>query len=262
MSEGKVLVVGACGRMGEQVRKWVDEHPSLSLGAALEAAGHPEVGQTLAPGITVSSEIDEVIGDADVVIDFTVPDATIKNLEAAARAGVAYVTGTTGLSEEQKAVLHGLSETIPIIHAPNFSLAVNVLGWLAREAARKLGPEFDAELFEIHHSAKRDAPSGTALFLAEAVAQGRDQSLDEHVILERAGDTGPRPEAAIGIQTLRGGDNPGEHTLYFVGTGERVELTHRSATRDHFAKGAVQCADWLIGKAPGLYPIETVYGLE
>ncbi|MFL2937124.1 MAG: 4-hydroxy-tetrahydrodipicolinate reductase [Myxococcota bacterium] len=262
MSGRKVLVVGACGRMGEQVRKWVDAHPSLSLGAALEASDHPAMGETIAPGVTLCSDIDDVIGDADVVIDFTVPDATVKNLQSAARAGVAYVTGTTGLSEEQKAEIHRLSNETPIIHAPNFSLSVNVLGWLAREAARKLGSEFDAELFEIHHSAKRDAPSGTALFLAEAVAEGRDQSLHDHVILERAGETGPRPEAAIGIQTLRGGDNPGEHTLYFVGTGERVELTHRSATRDHFAKGAVQCADWLIGKAPGLYPIETVYGLE
>ena len=234
MSGRKVLVVGACGRMGEQVRKWVDAHPSLSLGAALEASNHPAMGETIAPGVTLCADIDDVIGDADVVIDFTVPDATVRNLQSAARAGVAYVTGTTGLSEEQNAEINRLSNETPIIHAPNFSLAVNVLGWLAREAARKLGSEFDAELFEIHHSAKRDAPSGTALFLAEAVAEGRDQALQEHVILERAGETGPRPEAAIGIQTLRGGDNPGEHTLYFVGTGERVELTHRSATRDPF----------------------------
>ena len=262
MSRGKVLVVGACGRMGEQVRKWVEAHDELTFGAALEAANHPEIGETLAPGVTLRSDIEGALGDADVVIDFTVPDATVENLRAAARAGVAYVTGTTGLSPEQKAEVVSLSKEIPLIHAPNFSLSVNVMGWLAREAARRLGPEFDAELFEIHHSAKRDAPSGTALFLAEAVAQGRDQSLDAHIIVERAGETGPRPEGAIGIQTLRGGDNPGEHTLYFVGTGERLELSHRSATRDHFARGAVQCAAWLIGKPPGLYPIETVYGLD
>ena len=260
--QGKVLVVGACGRMGEQVRKWVDEHPDLTLGAAIEVAGHPRIGEELAPGVPLGASLEDRLGEVDVVIDFAVPDATVAHLRAAAAAGVAYVTGTTGLSAEQKAEVEELSQKIPIVHAPNFSLSVNVMGWLAREAARRLGPEFDAELFEIHHSAKRDAPSGTALFLAEAVAQGRDQSLEDHLILERAGETGPRPEGAIGVQTLRGGDNPGEHTLYFVGTGERLELSHRSATRDHFARGAVQCAAWLIGKPAGLYPIETVYGLE
>ena len=262
MSQAKVLVVGACGRMGEQVRKWVDAHEELSLGAALEAPGHPQLGESIAPGLTLRADMEGALDNTDVVIDFTTPNATMENLQAAAQAGVAYVTGTTGLSPEQKAEVVSLSKEIPLIHAPNFSLSVNVMGWLAREAARRLGPEFDAELFEIHHSAKRDAPSGTALFLAEAVAQGRDQSLDAHIILERAGETGPRPEGAIGIQTLRGGDNPGEHTLYFVGTGERLELNHRSATRDHFARGAVQCAAWLIGKPPGLYPIETVYALD
>lgn len=131
MSRGKVLVVGACGRMGEQVRKWVQAHDELTLGAALEAANHPEIGETLAPGLTLRSDIEEGLGDADVVIDFTVPDATVENLRAAARAGVAYVTGTTGLSPEQKTEIVSLSKEIPIIHAPNFSLSVNVMGWLA-----------------------------------------------------------------------------------------------------------------------------------
>jgi 4-hydroxy-tetrahydrodipicolinate reductase len=151
---------------------------------------------------------------------------------------------------------------IPVIHAPNFSQSVNVLGWLAREAARKLGPDFDAELFELHHAAKRDAPSGTALFLAEAVAEGQAKRLADHLVLERAGEIGARPKDAIGIQTLRGGDNPGEHTIYFAGQGERIELTHRSYTRDHFAKGAVAAAAWIIGREAGLHPIEKVLGLE
>jgi 4-hydroxy-tetrahydrodipicolinate reductase len=139
---------------------------------------------------------------------------------------------------------------------------VNVLAWLAREAAARLGPEFDAELFELHHSKKRDAPSGTALRLAEAVAEGRAQTLREHLLLERAGDIGPRPEGAIAIQTLRGGDSPGEHTVMFIGEGERIELSHRSHTRDHFARGAVRAAAWLVGREPGLYPIERVLGLD
>jgi len=258
----KVLVVGACGRMGEQVRRWVAAHDDLELGAALEAPGHPRVGEEIEPGVVVGSDAKAALGGVDVAIDFTIPKATLAGLRAAADAGVAYVTGTTGCSEEEKEEIRVLAERIPVVHAPNFSVAVNVLGWLAREAARKLGPDFDAELFEIHHSAKRDAPSGTALFLAEAVAEGQSKTLADHVVLERAGDTGARPEGAIGIQTLRGGDNPGEHTVYFVGAGERVELVHRSATRDHFAKGAVRAAAWLVGRPPGLYPIDEVFGLS
>jgi 4-hydroxy-tetrahydrodipicolinate reductase len=175
---------------------------------------------------------------------------------------VAYVTGTTGLSDDQRQELAELARRIPVIHAANFSLAVNVLAALVREAARKLGPEhYDAELVELHHAAKRDAPSGTALRLAEAVAEGRGQVLADHLVLERAGEIGARPEAAIGVQTLRGGDNPGEHSVMFVGKGERIELVHRSFTRDHFARGAVQAAAWLIGREPGLYPVEQALGL-
>ena len=136
------------------------------------------------------------------------------------------------------------------------------MGHLAREAARLLGDGYDAELFELHHSLKRDAPSGTALFLGEAVAEGQGRNLADHLILERAGETGSRPADAIGIQTLRGGDNPGEHTIYFIGRGERLELTHRAATRAHFAVGAVRAATWIVGRKPGLYRIEQVLGLD
>ena len=139
---------------------------------------------------------------------------------------------------------------------------MNVFAWLARQAAAKLGPDFDAELFELHHSAKRDAPSGTALWLAEAVAEGRAQALRDHLVLERAGDIGPRPPGAIAIQTLRGGDNPGEHTVMFIGEGERLELVHRSATRAHFAKGAVRAAAWLVGREAGLYSVQSALGLD
>lgn len=260
-NQRRVLVVGALGRMGEQIRTQVALHPELRLGAALERGGHPELGTKVEDGIVVTDDVKAALADCDVVIDFSIPSATLANLHAAADAGVAYVTGTTGLSVEERAEVAAMAQRIPVIHAPNFSLAVNVLGWLSREASRLLGDEFDAELVEIHHKAKRDAPSGTALFLAEAVAKGREQVLEDHLVLERAGDTGPRSEAAIGIQTLRGGDNPGEHTVMFVGRGERVELIHRSATREHFASGAVRAAAWLIGRDPGLYPIEQVFGL-
>ncbi len=257
----RVLVAGACGRMGERIRHWVDAHAELEMGAALEAPGHPRLGEEITPGVTLSADPQAALAGADVVIDFMIPGATLDLLRAAAEAGVAYVTGTTGCSDAQRKEIEALAQRIPVVHAANFSVSVNVLGWLAREAARRLGEGFDAEIFEIHHAAKRDAPSGTALFLAQAVAEGQAKRLEDHLVLERAGEIGVRPEGAIGIQTLRGGDNPGEHTLYFVGAGERVELTHRSSTRDHFAQGAVRTAAWLIGQPPGLHAIETVYGL-
>jgi 4-hydroxy-tetrahydrodipicolinate reductase len=258
----RVCVVGAGGRMGEAVRAALAEEPSLRLAAALETAGHPEVGKTLEAGVVLRDDAKAALTGCEVAIDFSVPAATLATLRAAADAGVAFVTGTTGLSEPEREELAQLARRVPLIHAPNFSVAVNVLAWLTREAARRLGPGYDAEIVEIHHAAKRDAPSGTALRLGEAVAEARGERLAERLLLERAGEIGARRPGAIGIQTLRGGDNPGEHTVLFVGRGERLELAHRSHTRDHFARGAVRAAVWLVGRAPGLYRIEQVLGLE
>ena len=258
----KVLVVGAMGRMGQRVRAAICDAPRLELGAALEARGHPSVGRSIADGIKISDDPKAALSKCEVAIDFTTPAASLQLMRAAAEAGVAYVCGTTGFSDPERAEIGDLAARIPIVHAPNFSVSVNILAWLSREAARRLGSGYDAELVEIHHSEKRDAPSGTSLYLAEAVASGRGQKLTDHLVLERAGDIGPRPEDAIGIQTLRGGDIAGEHTVMFVGQGERLELAHRSSTRDHYARGAVRAAEWLAGRDPGLYPIERVFGLE
>ncbi len=258
----KVLVVGAMGRMGQRVRAAISEAPRLELGAALEARGHPSVGISIAGAIKISDDPKAALCRCEVAIDFTTPAATLQVMRAAAETGVAYVCGTTGFSDPERAEIGDLAARIPIVHAPNFSVSVNILAWLSREAARRLGSGYDAELVEIHHSEKRDAPSGTSLYLAEAVASGRGQKLTDHLVLELAGDIGPRPEDAIGIQTLRGGDIAGEHTVMFVGQGERLELAHRSSTRDHYARGAVRAAEWLVGRDPGLYPIERVFGLE
>jgi 4-hydroxy-tetrahydrodipicolinate reductase len=258
----RVLVVGALGRMGECVRAALLEEPDLVLAAALEAPGHPGLGSVLPGGVEVRSDVKAALPGCDVAIDFSVPASTLANLRAAADVGVAYVTGTTGLSSGDLAEIDGLAERIPILHAPNFSLSVNVLAWLVREAAARLGDAFDAEIVELHHAAKRDAPSGTALRLAEAVAEGRGVELAPRLLLERAGEIGPRPPGAIGVQTLRGGDNPGEHSVYFVGGGERLELVHRSGTRDHFARGAVRAAAWLAGREPGRYRIEDLLELH
>lgn len=258
----KVLVVGAMGRMGQRVRAAISEVPRLELVAALEARGHPSVGSSIAGDIEISDDPKAALSRCEVAIDFTTPAATLEIMRAAAEAGVAYVCGTTGFLDAQRAEIGDLAARIPIVHAPNFSFSVNILAWLTREVARKLGSGYDAELVEIHHSEKRDAPSATSLHLAEAVAAGRGQKLADHLVLQRAGNIGVRPEDAIGIQTLRGGDIAGEHTVMFVGQGERLELVHRASTRDHFARGAVRAAEWLAGRDPGLYPIERVFGLE
>jgi len=259
---GRVVVVGALGRMGERIREAIAAEPALRLGAALEAPGHPQLGATVEGGIRVDDDVAAALASSDIAIDFTVPAATLANLRAAADAGVAYVTGTTGFSEAEQQAIASHGARIPILHAPNFSVAVNVLAWLTREAARRLGADYDAEIVELHHAAKRDAPSGTALRLGEAIAEARNQKLAEHLVLERAGEIGPRPGSAIGIQALRGGDNPGEHTVIFAGRGERLELTHRSHTRDHFARGAVRAAVWLLGRPPGVYRIDEALGLD
>jgi len=255
-----VLVVGALGRMGERVRAALADEPVLQLAAALEAPGHPGLGTRIDDAVVVD-DAKAALAACAVAIDFSVPAATLAHLRAAADAGVAYVTGTTGFSATERDEMTALAARIPVLHAPNFSVAVNVLTWLTREAARRLGADYDAEIVELHHAAKRDAPSGTALRLAEAVAEARGGDLADHLVLERAGETGARPERAIGVQTLRGGDTTGEHTVMFVGRGERLELAHRSATRDHFSRGAVRAAAWLVGRAPGLYRMEEVLGL-
>ncbi len=254
-----VLAVGALGRMGERVRAAVAEEPSMRLQAAIEAPGHPDIGRAIDAGVTLADDPEAALVDCAVAIDFSTPAATLAAMRAAADAGVAYVCGTTGCSDAERSEIAELATRIPVVHAPNFSLAVNLLAWLSREAARRLGTDYDAELVDFHPAAKRDAPRGTALQLAKAVASGRDQQLSDHLLLERAGEIGARPEGAIAIQTLRGGDNPGEHTVMFAGHGERLELTPRARHRAHPPRGAVRTALWLIGRPPALYPIDQVF---
>ena len=256
-----VALVGALGRMGERVRAALATEPELTLGAALESPGHPGLGEKLDSGVTVSDDPVAAFAACPVAIDFSVPEASLAHLRVAARAGSAFVTGTTGFDAEQSAELQALAQRIPILHAANFSLAVNVLAWLVGQATRKLGPGYAAEILELHHAAKRDAPSGTALRLAEAIAEARGEPLAEQLVLERAGQIGERPEGAIAVQTLRGGDSAGEHSVYFLGSGERLELHHRATSRDHCARGAGRAAAWLVGRPPGLYRIEQALGL-
>lgn len=259
---GRVLVVGALGRMGASVRQALAGEPSLALAAAVEAPGHPQLGCALEGGVALGDEVEAALAASDVVIAFATPAASVAAVEAAAAKGVPAVVGTTGFDAGERRALEIASKRVALVVAANFSASVNVLFHLAREATRWLGPGYDAEIVELHHAAKRDAPSGTALRLADAVAEGRGQELPAATVRIRDGHPGVRPPGAIGIQALRGGDNPGEHVLLLIGQGERLEIAHRASTRDHFARGAVRAAVWVRGRPPGLYDMEQVLGLR
>jgi len=252
----RIACVGALGRMGERVRAAIAGESGTSLVGALEAAERAS-GAARIDGVTVSSEPAAAFAAADAIIDFSLPSSSLDALAAAADLHIPYVCGTTGFSAEERGELARLAKRVPVVWAANFSVSVNVLIHLAAQATRLLGPDYDVEIFELHHGAKRDAPSGTALRLAEAAAP---RQRPERWVMGRSGETGPRPAGSVGIQALRGGDNPGEHTVMWLGRGERLELVHRAATRDHFAVGALRAAHWVVGRPPGLYRMEQVLG--
>jgi 4-hydroxy-tetrahydrodipicolinate reductase len=261
----RIAVIGAAGRMGRAIIRTIAETPGAKLAAAVDRAGHPENGADagtlagVAPlGVALQAEPAK---NADVWIDFSTPAASVANARAAAAAGAAIVIGTTGLSAADKDAIAGAARAVPVVLAPNMSVGVNVLLGLVAQAARALGPSYDLEIVEAHHRAKRDAPSGTALRLAEALAEATGRNLAATARYARQGDVGPRTAEEIGIQTIRGGDVVGDHTVFFLGTGERIELTHRATSRDTFAQGAVRAALWLSGKSPRVYEMKDVLGL-
>jgi 4-hydroxy-tetrahydrodipicolinate reductase len=247
------------GRMGERVRAVLAEDGALVLGAALEAPGHAALGTELAPGVKLGADLTAALAGIDVAMAFATPRASLGLLRAAAERALPCVIGTTGFTADERREVDALAKRVPMLLGANFSVAVNVLEHLTREAARMLGAsDYDAEILELHHGAKVDAPSGTALELAHAIEAGR--AAEQGRVLAREGHTGVRARGAIGLQTLRGGDNPGEHTVLFIGRGERLELAHRAATREHFARGAVRGAEWVRTKPPGLYGMAQVLG--
>lgn len=258
----RVAVPGAAGKMGRMVIAAVAERAAdARVAAALERTGHPGLGQEVAPGVTIGDDVAAALAASDVVVDFTAPAASAALAAAAAERGVACVIGTTGLDADARGAIERASQRVPIVLAPNFSLGVNLLLGLVEQAARALGPEFDLEIVELHHRAKRDAPSGTAIAIAEALARGRGRSLDDVKRYAREGDVGPRPPGEIGVVAVRGGDVVGEHTAYFLGPEERIELTHRAGSRAIFARGAVHAALWVVGKPPRLYSMRDVLGV-
>ena len=263
----KVAVVGVCGRMGMSVASLAGADGDIELVGATEASGHVSIGRSLGdfvaaagPDVNVSGSIEDAACAADVIIDFTSPEATLAHAEYAVRSGKSMVIGTTGFDAGQREELLGLLRRIPCVFSPNMSVGVNVLFEISRQVASSLGEGYDAEIFETHHRAKADSPSGTAIALAEAVAEGRGLKLGDVARYERHGRIGQRKEGEIGIQTLRGGDVVGDHTVMFLGDGERVELSHRASSRENFSAGAVRAAKWVPGKPPGVYMMRDVLG--
>ena len=263
----KVAVVGVCGRMGMSVASLAGADGDIEIVGATEVKGHPSIGSALGdfvegagPGVSVSGTIEEAAGVADVIIDFTVPEATLSHAEYSVRNEKSMVIGTTGFTPEQREELLGLLEQIPCVFAPNMSVGVNILFEISRQVAFHLGDSYDAEIFETHHRGKIDSPSGTAIALAEAVASGLGSQLGDVARYERRGRIGAREKGEIGIQTLRGGDVVGDHTVMFLGDGERMELTHKATTRENFSAGALRAAKWIPGKPPGVYTMRDVLG--
>ncbi|WP_246329386.1 4-hydroxy-tetrahydrodipicolinate reductase [Chthonobacter rhizosphaerae] len=269
MSEMKLVVVGAGGRMGRALIKAVSETPGAVVSAAIEREGSPALGADagvlagLSPlGVSVTDDPLPAFAAAHGVLDFTSPAATVAFAELAAQARIVHVVGTTGCSAEDEAAIDAAARHAVVVKSGNMSLGVNLLAGLVRKAAAALGPSFDIEIVEMHHRHKVDAPSGTALLLGEAAAAGRGVSLREASVRGRDGHTGPRPDGAIGFASLRGGAVVGDHTVTFAGPGERIELTHRADDRAIFALGAVRAALWGFGRKPGRYGMDDVLGLN
>jgi 4-hydroxy-tetrahydrodipicolinate reductase len=264
----RIAIAGAGGRMGRMLIEAVLADPQAQLVAALDQPGSPAIGQDAGAalgrvtGVAVSGDAATALaGGVDVLIDFTRPEGTMAHLALARRHGVKLVVGTTGFTPEQKAAIGAAAQDIGIVFAPNMSVGVNVLVKLVEAAAAALDDRYDAEVYEVHHRHKVDAPSGTALALGEAVARGRGVNFAEHAVLSREGHTGERRRGDIGFGTLRGGDIIGEHLVMFAGTGERIEIAHKSGSRANYAEGSLRAAHFLAAHGPGLYGMADVLGL-
>jgi 4-hydroxy-tetrahydrodipicolinate reductase len=268
MAGTKMGVVGCGGRMGRMLVAEIAATEGCSIAGGSAARGSGYVNQDIGElagigriGIPIGDTVEKLMRDSDVVLEFTSPDATVEHAGLAANLGTAMVIGTTGLSPEQAERVRGAARNIPIVWAPNMSLGVNVLLSVVEEVAKRLGPDWDVEIMEMHHRGKVDAPSGTALALGHAVAAGRGVRLGDVEQRARDGITGPRRTGDIGFAALRGGDATGDHHVIFAGTGERLEIIHRATSRAIYAKGAVRAARWVVGRPPGVYVLKEVLGL-
>ena len=263
----RIAIAGATGRMGHMLIEAVLAAPDLELAVALDRAGSPAIGHDAAEFLGKQSKVMitddlDALAQADCLIDFTRPEATQAHLEAFRRHGVKLVIGTTGFDDAGKAAIAAAADKVGVVFAPNMSVGVNVTLKLLDIAARILKEDYDVEVFEVHHKHKVDAPSGTALKMGETVAQAWGKPLSEVAEWARHGDTGARKHGTIGFSSARGGDVVGDHTVFFCGPGERIEVTHRSNSRVNYAEGSLRAARYLADKPAGLYDMQDVLGLS
>ena len=264
-----VVVSGVGGRMGNLIVATVKEDPDLVMVGGLAHEGHPCIGMDAGMaagcgmlGVAVTNNLSELMAGCDVLIDFSVPVFSLKNLEVCGLYRKAIVIGSTGFTAEEMGLVREISRHIPVLLAPNMSVGVNALFRILRDTAKILGDDFEVEIVEAHHRLKKDSPSGTAIRMGEVVAESLGRDYSKTARYHRQGECGERSKKEIGMQTVRGGDIVGDHTVYFIGMGERIEITHRAHSRDMFSHGAVKAAKWLINQEPGLYDMQDVLGLQ
>ena len=265
----KIAVCGAAGRMGQRIITSIIEAEGVQFCGALERPEHPRIGEDAgllagcgATGVLITDNLAAVLASCDVLIDFTSPKVSLKNLEMCALHKKSIVIGSTGFTPEERLFAQELVKEIPAVLAPNMSVGVNVCFKVLKDVAKTLGDDFDVEIVELHHNKKKDSPSGTAVRMGEVVAEALGRDYNKVATYHREGICGERTKEEIGMQTVRGGDIVGEHTVYFIGMGERIEMSHRAMTRDMFARGSVRAAKWVVGKTPGLYDMQDVLGLK
>jgi len=268
MADMRIIVAGAGGRMGRTLIKAIADNKGFALAGVLEDARSPLIGQDAGAlaglgdnGIKLAADAGPLLDKADAIVDFTVPAATVAFAALAAKAAKVHIIGTTGLSAADEVKIKDAAKTAVIVKSGNMSLGVNLLAALTKRVAKTLDNSFDIEILEMHHNQKVDAPSGTALLLGRAAAEGRGVDLAKHSVRARDGHTGARKAGDIGFATLRGGSVVGEHTVMFAGPAERLELTHKAEDRMIFARGALHAAAWARGQKPGLYSMMDVLGL-
>lgn len=258
----KIGILGAAGRMGQMIAREIISGGTATLAAAIEQDGNPLLGRDIgdvlalgAKGVKICKDAATAFTSADIIIDFSSKDSAAAHARLAAQHKKPLVIGTTGLAEQDFASLKTAGQSAPILYSANMSMGIGILSGIIEETAKKLGPDYDIEIFEAHHRHKADAPSGTSLLLARAAAKGRGVNLDDVLVTDRKGSRKP---GTIGVSVFRGGDIAGDHTVTFAGPGERIEFTHRAADRSLFAKGAIKAALWLQGKPAGFYSLRDI----
>ncbi|MYF99583.1 4-hydroxy-tetrahydrodipicolinate reductase [Candidatus Poribacteria bacterium] len=260
-----VIVNGACGRMGRLIAQGISQQEDMQLVGAIEYPAHPEIGTDIGVvagigelGVTITSDLNDVLEKGDVAIEFSTPEASLQHLRQVVNADKAMVLATTGFSSEELSEVHDLAKKIKCVMAPNMSLGVNVMIQALELIAKSLGDDYDIEVIEAHHNHKADSPSGTALRLAETVAAALERDLDEVGVYGRHGIVGARPKKQIGIHAIRGGDIAGDHTVMFATEGEQLSVVHRAHSPEAFAKGAIRAARWVVNAPRGLHDVSEV----